>query len=78
MKRKVLVLVKSNSRKIGFEARADGSFSAAVKEPPVKGAANTSVARLIATHFNVPIRSVRLVTGHTGKKKLFEVEDADL
>ena len=74
MKRKVFVLVKPRSKKIRLEAHADGSFSAAVRELPVKGAANESVARLLAKHLDVPASSVHLVAGHTGKKKLFEVE----
>lgn len=72
---KVFVLVKPRSKKIGLEAHADGSFSASVKELPVKGAANEAVARLLAKHFNVPVSIVRLVTGHTRKKKLFEIDE---
>ena len=46
-----------------------------VKERPVEGRANEAIARLLAKHFRVPRSQVRLVSGATSKRKVFEIKD---
>lgn len=45
-----------------------------VKEPPVDGKANESVAAVLAELHKVPKSSVRLVAGQTSKSKTFELD----
>lgn len=44
-----------------------------VTAAPDKGAANQAVARLLAEHFNVPLRDVVLIQGATSRLKTFEI-----
>ena len=71
---KVSVRVKPGSKKGPFVQTAlDGSLLVHVREPAVEGKANQAVIRLLAKHFGVSKRDVRLVSGHKSKVKFFEL-----
>ena len=53
----------------------EGVLQARVAAPPVGGAANTSLVRLLADELSVARSAVRLVAGATGRHKLVVVED---
>jgi uncharacterized protein len=53
---------------------AAGTLRVRVAAPPVDGAANASLCRLLAAELGVPKGSVRVVTGDTARRKLVEVE----
>jgi uncharacterized protein len=55
-------------------ANADGVLEARVSAPPVGGAANTALIRLIADELDIARSSVRLVAGASGRQKLIVVE----
>ena len=42
--------------------------------PPVDGAANEELTRVIAKWAGVPRAAVRLVSGHTSRRKILEIE----
>ena len=44
-----------------------------VTEPPEDGRANAALIELLAEHFDVPKRALRIVRGHTGRQKVVEV-----
>ena len=46
--------------------------------PPVDGAANEALARLIARHLGVPRSAVRIESGATSRSKILEVDGIDL
>jgi hypothetical protein len=48
----------------------DATFSVAVKEPAEDGRANRAVEKALAEHFHVPVFSVRIVAGHTARRKM--------
>jgi uncharacterized protein YggU (UPF0235/DUF167 family) len=52
----------------------DGVLRARVAAPPVEGAANQALIRLIAQELGVARSSVRLIAGATGRQKLLVVE----
>ena len=52
----------------------EGSLHARVTAPPVEGAANQALLRLIAAELGVARRSVRLEAGAAGRQKLIVVE----
>ncbi|HKG57378.1 MAG TPA: DUF167 domain-containing protein [Candidatus Limnocylindrales bacterium] len=56
------------------EGVADGVLRARVAAPPIEGAANQALLRLIADELGVARRSVRLVAGAAGRQKLVVVE----
>ena len=47
---------------------------ARVAAPPVEGAANQALLRLLAAELDVPRRDVRLIAGASGRTKLVAVE----
>jgi uncharacterized protein len=55
----------------------DGVLRARVSAPPVEGAANQALVRLIATELGVARSSVRLVAGAAGRDKLVVVEGVE-
>lgn len=52
----------------------EGVLQARVSAPPVGGAANSALIRLLADELNVARSAVRLVAGATGRHKLVVVE----
>ncbi len=55
----------------------DGVLRVRVAAPPVDGAANRALLRLIADELGVPRGSVRLVSGESGRAKVVEVVGLD-
>jgi hypothetical protein len=81
---KILVFAKPGARKASLVQMAsiipgfDACFSVAVKEPAIDGRANEAIGRALAERFSVPQSSVRIVTGHSAKKKTYVVMGRDL
>ena len=59
------------SRIVG--ARGD-ALEVALAAPPVDGAANEELVRVLAAALDLPRRSITLVRGHTSQKKLVAVD----
>ena len=53
---------------------ADGALRVRVAAPPVDGAANAALCRLLAGELRVGRGSVRVVTGESARRKVVEVE----
>ena len=45
-----------------------------IAAPPVDGAANEELVRLLAETLGVPRKAIRIVSGQTGRRKVVEVE----
>jgi uncharacterized protein (TIGR00251 family) len=56
------------------EGVVDGALKVRVAAPPVEGAANQALVRVLAEELGVARRSVRLVAGAAGRQKLIVVE----
>ena len=52
----------------------DGALRVRVAAPPIEGAANQALVRVLAEELGVARRSVRLVAGAAGRQKLIVVE----
>jgi len=70
---KIRIHVKPRSSREGVDANPDGSFVVRVNAPPVEGKANERVVELLADHFRVPKRNVRIAVGTRGRTKIVEV-----
>jgi len=54
---------------------AEECYTVSVKERPVEGRANEAITKLLAEHFKVSRSQVRLISGATSKRKVFEIKD---
>ncbi len=70
---KISVTVKPNSRKESVE-KVNGSYLVKVNAPPSEGRANKLVVELLAKFFKKSKSSFELISGHRGKKKIFEID----
>ncbi len=70
---KIFVKTKPSAKEAWVEKTDDAHFTIAVKEPPTDGRANWAVTRALAVHFNIAPSRVHLVSGASGRQKVFEV-----
>ena len=71
--KKYSVVVKPRSKSEGVSSLEDGSIVVRVNAPPVDGKANERVIELLADHFGVPQRNIRIAVGEGNRKKIIEV-----
>lgn len=69
------IQVKPNARASVLEAQDDGSWIARIAAPPVDGAANEALLRLVAEHFGVRRSQVRLRSGGASRLKRVEIDE---
>jgi uncharacterized protein (TIGR00251 family) len=69
------IKVKPGARTSVLVAQDDGSWLAQVAAPPVDGAANEALIRLVAAHFGLRRAQVRLKSGATSRTKRIEIDD---
>ncbi|WP_291378074.1 DUF167 domain-containing protein [Demequina sp.] len=68
--------VKPGSRKGPLvQAGTDGLLTVFVRERAVDGAANDGVVAVLAEHWGVRKRDIRIVSGHAARIKTVEVDD---
>lgn len=65
------VTVKTRAREDRIEVIDPVHFTVSVKASPIEGKANDAVRRLLARVLGVPLLSLRLIAGETGKNKVF-------
>lgn len=44
-----------------------------IRSEPERGKANRELVKKLANHFGLPVQNVRIVSGHTSRKKLVDV-----
>ena len=59
----------------GVDGVIDGVLRVRVTAPPLEGAANHALVRVLAEELGVARRSVRIVAGAAGRQKLVVVDD---
>ena len=52
---------------------AQDCYIVSVKERPIAGRANEAITKLLAKHFKISHSQIRLISGATSKRKVFEV-----
>ena len=72
---KIQVSVKPNARASRLEARADGTWRAELKSPPVDGKANAELVALVAKRFGVAKSAVSIRSGAGARVKRVEITD---
>ena len=69
----IRVRVTARAKRERVEVLSDTRLEIAVKQKPAQGAANARVIELVAEHYKVPKKKVRIVRGHTAPSKILEV-----
>jgi uncharacterized protein (TIGR00251 family) len=54
----------------------DGALRIRIAAPPVDGAANDELVRLLSSAFNVPRNAIEILAGHNSKSKTLRVRGA--
>lgn len=70
---KIFVTARPSAKEESVAETATDHFDVHVKEPPKNGRANAAIARLLGGHFGVGPSRVRLLSGFSSKKKVFEI-----
>ena len=73
---KIFVRAKPSAREERVEKLDDVNYAVSVKEPPVHGRANAAIVKALVAHFNVPVASVHIISGHTSRQKVVEIDGA--
>lgn len=68
------VLVVPRASKSQIVGEHDGALRVRIAAPPVDGAANDELVRLLAKEFKVPRKAVSVISGHTARLKQVSVE----
>lgn len=71
---RITVHVKPRSSRESVEGWKDGCLVVRLNAPPVEGAANEALVRLLAESLGVPRGRVRILTGLRSRRKLVEIE----
>jgi hypothetical protein len=74
--RRLDVRVKPGARRdASLTEQPDGTWLAVVNAPPVDGAANEALLRLVAERFGTRRSNVRIKSGAASRRKLIEIDD---
>jgi len=71
----VRVVPRASRSEIGGEH--DGALRVRITAPPVEGAANRELTRLLAKSFKLPQNAVEIVAGGNSKNKIVRVHGGD-
>lgn len=71
----IKVRVATSVKKESFTKVDNGSFLVSVKEPAEQNRANTRALELVATHFNILPKQIRIISGHHSPSKIFSIPE---
>ena len=70
----IAVRVIPRARGDEIAGERDGRVLVRLTAPPVEGAANAALCRLVARRARVPARSVSIMRGHSSRDKVIQVD----
>lgn len=68
----VRVIPRSSKNELSREGEI---FKARLTAPPVDGAANEALLKLLAERLNLPRRALHIVQGATGRQKVIQIDE---
>jgi uncharacterized protein (TIGR00251 family) len=71
---RIFVRVKPGAKVDKVEKVDETHYNVWVKSPAKEGKANESVIELLADFFNLPKSRIKIISGHSSRNKVFEVE----
>lgn len=69
----VKVKVQSGSKREVVTQKSKDSFMISVKEPAERNLANNRIREVMASHFNVSVKNVRIINGHQSPSKMISI-----
>jgi len=66
--------VSPGARRSEVVGRLGDSWKLRVRSAPERGRANAEVSELLARRLHLPVRDVRVVSGHASRDKLVEID----
>jgi uncharacterized protein (TIGR00251 family) len=75
---RISVYVQPRASKTGVVGMHGDAWKIRVAAPPVDNAANTALTDFIAAKLGIPKRTVRIVAGGTGRRKIVEIVGVSL
>ena len=73
MPAKISVFVKPHAKKENVAQLPDGDYQVSVHAPAHDGKANRAVIELLSRHFSLPKARIKIVRGHSSRRKLVEI-----
>jgi len=74
---RISLTVSPGARRSELVGRHGEGWRARLAAPPERGRANEALCELLAEALDVPRRSVRVVAGHTARRKVIEIDGLD-
>ena len=71
----VKVRVIAGAKKELVQEVSAGHFKISVKEPAERNLANRRIVELVAAHYNLSTKQVRIISGHTSPSKILSIPD---
>jgi uncharacterized protein YggU (UPF0235/DUF167 family) len=71
----IKVRVKASAKKEDFIKKGEAEFLISVKEPAKQNLANRRVCELVADHFGVLSKEVRIISGYHHPIKILNIRD---
>jgi uncharacterized protein YggU (UPF0235/DUF167 family) len=71
----IRVRVAADVKKESFVQTADDSFLVSVKEEAMGNRANVRVLELVAAHFGINPKQIRIISGHHSPSKMLSIPD---
>ena len=73
----IRVRVSAGAKKESFTQTAEDSFLVSVKEPAEQNLANKRVLELVAKHYSIEPKQIRIISGHHSPGKILSVPDRE-
>ena len=70
---KITVRAKPNAKEARLAKDSAGHFTISVREPARAGQVNRAIVAALAEHFGVSKNRVRIVSGHSSRNKITEI-----
>ena len=71
----IKVRVLAEAKKENLTKVSKDHFSITVKEPAKQNLANRRIIEMIASHFRIPVRQIRIISGHRSPSKILSLPD---
>ena len=74
---RIRLRIRAGAKHTEFAGQVGGVWKLCVGAPPVDGKANDALIRYLAKLTGLPVRAIRIVSGHTTPMKTVEVSGMD-